>query len=113
VVDVGSNAVVATIPVGKQPQAVAFTPNGALAYVTNHDDNSVSVVDTITRQALRTVAVDTFPLGVAITPDGAFAYVVNSFSNNVSIIDTSTNIIVIAVVGVGQGPANIAIGTVP
>jgi DNA-binding beta-propeller fold protein YncE len=38
--------VVATVPVGIRPFAVAVTPDGKHAYVTNADSTNVSVIDT-------------------------------------------------------------------
>ena len=43
VIDTASNTVVAAVTVGNMPVAVAITPNGAFAYVTNFMDNTVSV----------------------------------------------------------------------
>src|SRR6266481_5670882 len=95
VVDTFLDRVVAVIPVQIQPLAVAITPNGAFAYVTNSGwifgSNSVSVIDTATNTVVATVPVGSGPVAVAITPNGAFAYVTNQSSNNVSVIDTTTN----------------------
>ena len=45
---VRAQTVTATIPVGKAPFGVAFTPNGAYAYVTNQISGTVSVINTAT-----------------------------------------------------------------
>src|SRR2546427_8312078 len=42
VIDTATNTVVATIPVGVTPFAVAVAPNGTRAYVTNESSNTVS-----------------------------------------------------------------------
>src|SRR5215510_7569776 len=74
---------------------VTFGAGAALAqvrgYVTNSNDNTVSVIDTTTNTVIATVPVGEHPLGVAVTPNGAFAYVANESSNSVSVIDTATN----------------------
>jgi YVTN family beta-propeller protein len=81
VINTATNSVVAVVPVQVQPLAVAITPDGAFAYVTNSGwifgCDSVSVIDTVTNAVVATVPVGRFPIGVAITPDRAFAYVVN------------------------------------
>jgi YVTN family beta-propeller protein len=41
VIDTSSNTVVAKVPVGAFPVDVAVTPNGAFAYVTNQNDNTL------------------------------------------------------------------------
>ncbi len=112
VIDTVLDRVVAIVPVQFQPLAVAITPNGAFAYVTNSGwpvgSNSVSVIDTATNTVVATVPVANFPVGVIITPNGAFAYVANYNSNSVSVISTVTNT-VIAAVAVGTGPWGLAI----
>src|SRR5262249_49797404 len=77
VLDTTTNTVVATVPVGTFPIAVAITPDGTHAYVANFD-GTVSVIDTTTNTVVATVPVGTFPEGVAITPDGTHAYVTNN-----------------------------------
>ena len=42
VIDTGTNAVIATVPVGSSPFGVAITPDGARAYVANPFSNRVS-----------------------------------------------------------------------
>lgn len=93
-----------------QPFGIAFTPNGAFAYVANFVGSSVSVIDTATTTVVASIsdAQARTPAGVAITPDGAFAYTVNFNSNTVSAIDTATNTIVAIIPGL-VGPEGIAI----
>ena len=78
----------ATIPIGAdtQPYGVAITPNGAFAYVTNYQDDSVSVINTTTNIAFASILAGDGPMGVAITPDGTKAYVTNIGSFTVSVI---------------------------
>ena len=89
---------------GNFPIGVAITPNGTHGYVTNFDDNNVSVIDPAANKMVATVAVGTFPFAVAVTPDGTHAYVTNEFSNNVSVIDTATNTVEAATLAVGSIP---------
>lgn len=84
--------------------SVAFTPNGAFAYMTDTLSNYVWAFGATTT----TIPVGVGPEGVAITADGAFAYVANSGSNSVSVIDTATKTVV-ATVPVGQKPFWVAI----
>jgi YVTN family beta-propeller protein len=102
VIDIATNTLVATIPVGGFPEALAITPDGTRVYVTNALDNTVSVIDTATNTVVATISFVTSqdcaqslcfsPFGVAITPDGTRAYVSNTtFSFTVSVIDIATN----------------------
>ena len=85
-----------TVTVGSYPFGVAVTPNGAYAYVTNQDTNSVSVISTSSNTVTETVTVGSGPFGVAVTPNGAYAYVTNLDSGSVSVINTATNTVVLA-----------------
>jgi len=85
--------VVAVIPVQISPLAVAITPSGAFAYVTNSDGIWLQTPFPcyVTPHRCGYDRVGSFPVGVAITPNGAFAYVANFNSNTVSVISTVTN----------------------
>ena len=77
------------------------------AYVTNSQDNTVSVIDTATASVIATVPVGLSPSGVAVTPNGRFAYVANQLGSTVSVISAASNTVV-ATVPVGF-PRDIAI----
>jgi YVTN family beta-propeller protein len=115
VIDPWSDHLLAVIPVQFQPLAVAITPNGAFAYVTNSGwpvgSNSVSVIDTATNTVVATIPVGNFPVGVVVTPNGAFAYVANLNSNSVSVISTVTNTVTTTVLLAfgSSGPWGLAI----
>lgn len=64
----------AAITVGAHPAALALSPDGSLLLVGSTGDNTVSFIDTGTRQVVATVPV-TSPQAIAITPDGTRAYV--------------------------------------
>src|ERR1044072_5115710 len=73
------------------------------AYVTNRDDNTVSVINTSTNPVTAPIPVGSTPLGIAVTPNGARAYVTNAGGDNVSVLYTVTNT-VIATLPVGTTP---------
>ncbi len=100
----------ATIPVGSSPWAIAFTPNGAKAYVTNSLDASVTVIDTVTNTRLTTIplAPSGGPSALAVTPNGAKVLVVDSFTDQVSVISTATDSVV-ATLSADNVPTAIAI----
>jgi YVTN family beta-propeller protein len=129
VIDTAANTVVATVPVGHNPEGVAITSDGVHAYVTNQLDDSVSVIDTVNNTVVATVSGFVLPSGVAVTPNRAapnqqaerghqsLAYVTNYVpivdrsnfpASAVSAIDTATNTVV-ATIPVGQYPNGVAI----
>jgi len=60
-------------------------------YITNENDDTVSVIDTATHALVATIPVGSKPIGVAVSPDGGRVYVANSHSNTISVISTITN----------------------
>jgi YVTN family beta-propeller protein len=108
VIDTATNTVISTVPVGTFPVAIAITPDGTRAYVTNYLPNTVSVINTATNAVIATIPVGVGPELVAITPDGTRAYVPNIKSDTVSVINTTTNT-VIATIPVGIFPFGAAI----
>jgi YVTN family beta-propeller protein len=108
VIDTATNTVIATIPVGSGPRAVAVSPDGTRAYVTNLASATVSVIDTATNTVIATIPVGSGPRAVAVSPDGARAYVANQGPYTVSVIDTATNT-VIETIPVGNQPSSVAV----
>ncbi|MFY9983851.1 MAG: YncE family protein [Chthoniobacterales bacterium] len=98
------NTVVATIPVGPQPQGVVVSPNSETVYVANIGSASVSVINAATNTVTFTISVGNTPDGLAITPDGTTLYVANNADNTVSVIATSNNSVT-ATVAVPERPA--------
>src|SRR5579884_1060416 len=97
VIDVASNTVTATIPVGHFPVGVVVAPDGELAYVTNFFDGTISIIDTSTNTVTSTInlGAGSGPSLLAITPDGKRAYVQCRLCNpGVRVIDTATNAVV-------------------
>jgi uncharacterized protein (TIGR03437 family) len=107
VIDTSSNTLVATVPLGSQPNSVALTPDGSRAYVTN-GGGDVWVLSTSTNAVLAKIVVGGYPSGIAITPDGTRAYVTKDNANAVAVIDTSSNT-VIATMNAGTAPGGVAI----
>ncbi len=91
VIDVGSNVVVRSVPVGTAPFGVAVNGSGTRAYVTNLIDRTLSVIDTDSNKVVDTLSVGSLPRGVAVSASGKRVYVANELSGTLSVIDTLTN----------------------
>ena len=65
------------LPIAGAPAAVAVSPDGLRAYVTEPVSNSVIVVDTRTNTMVTSVPVGKLPWRIAVSPDGKFVYVTN------------------------------------
>lgn len=113
--------VAGTIALGTEALAVAFSPDGARAYVTTTDyvgdrnvpvSGALKVIDTATNTVIDSTPVGTVPGAVAVTPNGAYVYVANygyyTGSGTVSVVDTVTGTVV-ADIAVGGNPVSIAV----
>jgi len=78
IIDLATNTVIATVPVGHFPQAVAVNSAGTAAYVANTGDNSFTVID-IPTYTSTTIAGPggVGASGVAVHPNGTRIYVSN------------------------------------
>ncbi|AKB28648.1 cell surface protein [Methanosarcina siciliae T4/M] len=108
VIDVSTNKVVATIPVGSNPVGVAINPDGTKVYVANDHSNDISVIDTATNAVIATVSAGSSPQGIAVSPDGKTVYVANLAGNSISVIDTTSNTVV-STVKTGRNPKGVAV----
>lgn len=57
VVDVATNKVTATVPVGSEPLGIAVAADGSKVYVANFNSSSISVIDVTTKKVIATVPV--------------------------------------------------------
>ena len=75
---------------GRDPVAIALTPDDRTALVVNSGSGTVTPIDTATRRAGAPIRVGRDPRAIAVTPDGATAYVANSGSDTVTPISVRT-----------------------
>jgi len=78
-------ATVVTVPVGNVT-GIAFSPNGALAYLVGSD--GLAAFDTATNTVTKLIALDASPSEVVFHPDGTRAYVATAGAQ-MSVIDTA------------------------
>src|SRR5205823_1658930 len=64
VIDTATNAIIASIPVGKRPWNMAITPDGRKLYVACGRSNAVAVIDTDTNTKIADIPVADLPWGV-------------------------------------------------
>jgi YVTN family beta-propeller protein len=92
VLNSSTGAVVTTLTTGfSQPSAVAVTPDGKTAYVTNSGSGTVTPITVATNTPGSPITVGSNPYAVAVTPDGKTAYVTNEGSGTVTPITVATN----------------------
>ncbi|WP_156432464.1 beta-propeller fold lactonase family protein [Mycobacterium sp. M26] len=109
-------AVLGTTQVGQGGSAIGVDATGRV-YVTNAEDDTVSVINPATNNLVTTIAVGGRPSAIAFGPgpngNSSYAYVANSLSNSVSVIDTNpdspTFNTVVASITVGGEPSGITV----
>jgi len=90
VVNTQSNNLVATIPVGNNPVALAVTPDKSKLYVANKGSNSISGFNTVDRSSRTVTGSFNAPLWVIARSDSQRLYVLNG-NGVVSTIDTTSS----------------------
>ena len=93
VINLSTNLVVATIPVGLNPMNVDISPDGSLIYIANYHGGSISVIDAATNTVKASIITEDYQLGFVLSPDGNRIYAIHG-NGNFSVIDTKTNTIV-------------------
>jgi YVTN family beta-propeller protein len=90
VIDAQKNAVVATIPLHKQPMSIDLDPSDKLAYVANSGSNTVSVVDLVARREIAQIPAGDDPVVARISANGKSLVVADRRGGSVTIIDPET-----------------------
>jgi YVTN family beta-propeller protein len=89
VIDLTTDAVTATIPVGLFPDSLTVTPDGRSVYIANSSSESISVIDTATDAVTATIPIAGGPVQVANYPDGGSVFATTG--DGVSVISTENN----------------------
>ena len=108
VIDVAGRKLVAQLTVGTRPRGIAFTPDGAKAYVACERADTVYVIDARQHKILRTIKAGLRSNGLTMHPDGKRLYLSNGGDHNVMVIDTVKDEVT-ATIPVGQRPWNMGI----
>ncbi|HEV7766142.1 MAG TPA: YncE family protein [Thermoanaerobaculia bacterium] len=88
VIDTKALTVVATVPVGRAPHQIAFTPDGERAFVTNGGDGNVSILNAVKPAKLADVATGASPAGIAASSLSATMYVIDA-NGAIAVIDAN------------------------
>jgi YVTN family beta-propeller protein len=98
VFDTEKNRLVDAIAVGDNPNDLCISRNGRTLFVTNANDNTVSVIDLSQSKVLETLNTAVYPTGlsgttsnsVALSNDDKTLYIANADNNCLAVFDVST-----------------------
>jgi YVTN family beta-propeller protein len=90
VIDAQTMAVTRTMPVGAGPHTIAFSDDGALAFVTSRAAGTLSVFDARTFAKLGDVATGQAPVAVAWSAVRKAAFVANEGDGTLAVVDPAT-----------------------
>lgn len=91
VIDVASNVITASIPVGRNAKSIAVSADGSRVYVGNLDSSTISVIDANTNAVVATWTTPGNPESIAISPNGSKIYVVDG-SDKLLIFNATTGV---------------------
>jgi YVTN family beta-propeller protein len=110
VIDISSNTVTTSVPVGFFPTEISASPAGDLVFVPLYSDDAIMAIDTSTNSLLNTISLPggSKPTGIATAPSG-LVYVVNFSTAVVSIIDPAIMLPIEMVTTGSLFPVNVAV----
>lgn len=101
---------VASIPVGRYPAGVAWSPDGRLAFVAERDDDRIAVIDVASGRVQSRIEVGSHPFALAVDPQRQRLIVLNVYSNDLSVVDLRS-LQVTQTVPVGKAPYGAALSS--
>ena len=111
VIDLASQQVIATVPVGRSPAGVVASSRAGRVFVSNPDSKTISVIDMRAQKVVATLVAGDGPVGIDAAPDGSQVYAADWYSNRLLVFDTRAAAdrgTAIASIAVGKAPAGVA-----
>jgi YVTN family beta-propeller protein len=93
-IDTETNAVKATIYVGRSPHEAFFTPDGRELWVTVRGEDYVSVIDPAQMKEVRRIQLANGPGMTVFGSDGKYGFVCSSFTPEMAVIDVASHQII-------------------
>ena len=87
VIDAAALTVLSSLRTGRGPHRLAFSPDGAVAAVTNGADGTVTLIDSKTVRAVKELQAGVSPMAIGVSPLSGALYVGDAKSGTISVID--------------------------
>jgi YVTN family beta-propeller protein len=85
----GAETKIVQIPVGKEPEGIALSPDGKTLWIGHRAAGLISVIDTATNKVIGTLTAGQMPLRLAYAPDGKRVYAVDPQEGAVVVFDAA------------------------
>ncbi|MDO8251961.1 MAG: YncE family protein [Rhodoferax sp.] len=119
VIDLATQKVVATVPVGRSPAGVVASSRAGRVFVSNPDSKTISVIDMHTQKVVDTLVAGDGPVGIDVAPDGSYVYAADWYRDRLLVFDVRARALdanhpnpghqaPIASIKVGKAPAGVA-----
>jgi YVTN family beta-propeller protein len=110
VIDLATQQVVATVPVGRSPAGVVASSRTGRVFVSNPDSKTISVLDMRLQRVVDTLAAGEGPVGIDATDDGARLLVADWYANRLLIyaLEPAAAGAAMFAIDVGRAPAGVA-----
>ncbi len=108
VIDLASQQVVATVPVGRSPAGVVAASRAGKVFVSNPDSRDISVIDMREQRVVGTLAAGDGPVGIDASPDGTQVFAADWYANRLMVFDAAGSGPPLARIEVGRAPAGVA-----
>jgi YVTN family beta-propeller protein len=109
----GERRVIATVPVGKRPRSILFSPDGDRAYITCELASRIDVIDSRAHRTLTSIEIEgtpkAMPMGMALDPSEQRLYVSLGRAGEVAVIDVRSLRLLTRIADVGARPWGIAL----
>jgi YVTN family beta-propeller protein len=90
VFDLETGELIERIFSGAGAEGISMHPLGEEVWVTNRDENTISVIDTRSLKVVETIPCEDFPIRAKFTPGGGYLLVSNARSGDVAVFDSRT-----------------------
>jgi YVTN family beta-propeller protein len=86
----GAESKIIQIPVGKEPEGIALSPDGKTLWIGHRAAGLISIIDTATNKVTGTLTAGQMPLRIGFAPDGKRVYAVSPQEGAVVVFDAAT-----------------------
>lgn len=109
-VDILSGEVIESIAIGRHPCKIAYDNTRKLAFITNNDSDTMSIIDANKMKLMGQIGVGSMPQGIDFDPISRSLAIANVNSNDVMIID-SDNLTMRYIVKIDRNPLEVKYST--